>query len=80
MQVLHIFDSYAQDQEIEKEDAETMEVSYINHDDEDDDDEFKSRRKGRGQASSFREKFIIYFSRKEIDWRPVSKGARTPSQ
>ena len=56
MQVLHIFDSYAQDQEIEKEDAETMEVSYINHDDEDDDDEFKSRRKGRGQASSFKEK------------------------
>ena len=56
MQVLHIFDSYAQDQEIEKEDAETMEVSYINHDEEDDDDEFKSRRKGRGQASSFKEK------------------------
>lgn len=43
-EVIHIFDSHAQDQVIESEDENTIEVSYVDSEEESDDEEFRSRR------------------------------------
>ena len=75
MQILHIFDSYAQDQEIKKEDETTMEVEYINEEEEDDDDEFKPRwRRGRKEGEkTFQEKqsMVIQLFGSTAEGKPV---------
>ena len=75
MQILHIFDSYAQDQEIKKEDETTMEVEYINEEEEDDDDEFKPRWKRRSGNSekTFQEKqsMVIQLFGSTAEGKPI---------
>ena len=75
MQVLHIFDSYAQDQEIKKEDETTMEVEYINEEEDDDDDEFKPRwrRRSGNPEKTFQEKqsMVIQLFGSTAEGKPV---------
>lgn len=75
MQVLHIFDSYAQDQEIKKEDETTMEVEYINEEEDDDDDEFKPRwrRRSGNSEKTFQEKqsMVIQLFGSTAEGKPV---------